>query len=209
MNDIRRLPAGTILTHVSVAKYRSAPLHFGCAANRFDDPCGQYGVLYLAFDLATGLMESVFHGHQWAHRERTISTGEIGRRIVRLVGVTRALHVLDLTAPSVMAARLGLNLEQISSRDYTSTQAVSQLAHASPLDGIAYPSRNNFPCQCVALFDRCADALMVLDDIGLAEHCDWPAFCRTYAVLVAPDESPAPGAGLSRPRADGRTSGRT
>ena len=172
MNDIRRLPAGTILTHLGVVKYRSAPLHFGCAANRFDDPCGEYGVLYLAFDLATGLMESVFHGHQWHRGERVVSTSEIGRRMVRLVGVVRALHVLDLTAPSVMAARLGLNLEQISSRDYTATQAISQLARASALDGIVYPSRNNFPGQCVALFDGCADALMVLEDIGLAQHCD-------------------------------------
>lgn len=59
------LPAGTLLQHVSRTPYRDTPLYFGRSrANRYDAPDGTYGVLYLGPDLATALMESVFHQHQ-------------------------------------------------------------------------------------------------------------------------------------------------
>src|SRR3546814_5425465 len=41
-------------------------LYFGrSGTNRYDDPAGAYGMLYLGRDLPTALMESVFHKHQW------------------------------------------------------------------------------------------------------------------------------------------------
>lgn len=66
----RVIAARELLQHISRIEYAATPLYFGTSsANRYDDPKGGYGVLYLGFDLPTALMESVFHQHQW-HRSR-------------------------------------------------------------------------------------------------------------------------------------------
>jgi len=60
------IDAGELLQHVSRVVYRGSPLYFGrSGTNRYDDPAGTQGVLYLGRDLPTALMESVFHKHQW------------------------------------------------------------------------------------------------------------------------------------------------
>jgi hypothetical protein len=107
----RIIPAGELLQHVSRAAYCGSPLHFGRAAvNRYDDPARIYGTLYVGFDLATSLMESVFHQHRWSRRaRRVISRTEVFSRMVRAIGVLEPLSFADLTAPGVMAAQLGLN----------------------------------------------------------------------------------------------------
>ncbi|MCB1896994.1 MAG: RES domain-containing protein [Zoogloeaceae bacterium] len=51
-------------------------------------------------------------------------------------------------------------------------------------DGIVYPSRMNFPGQCIALFDRSARHLDHSADLPLRRHGDWPAFVRTYRIIV-------------------------
>ena len=93
-----------------------------------------------------------------------------------------------------MAGYFGLNLEQLASRDYTHTQQVSAQVHAmlgddgQPLfDGVLYPSRNNYPAKSIALFERAAARVGVVDDIDLVDHVDWPRFVATYRVGVEPD----------------------
>lgn len=190
------IDAGELLHHVSRVTYRNSPLHFGRrATNRYDAPDRDYGVLYLGRDLATALMESVFHAHGWLqdHR-RTVSIAEVHNRLVRVVGVLVDLRLANLTAEGVMASYFGLNLEQLAGRDYTLTQRISQRLHAMrdeddvPLyDGILYPSRNNFPASSIAVFERAADKVTVVDDIDLADHVDWPPFVETFGISVHPD----------------------
>lgn len=171
------------------------PLHFGATGgNRYDAPDCSFGVLYAAFDLPTALMESVFHKHRWvARKRRTITSTELGQRMVRIVGVLDDLVLADLTAPGVMAAAFGLNLAQLSSRNYRWTQQVSaQVAAAADsvgvvtFDGILYPSRNNYPGVCVAIFDRARHKIDVMRDVGLRLHKDWPRFQSAYGVIVLP-----------------------
>lgn len=187
------MATGELLQHVSRTKYRAHPLYFGFnAANRFDAADKSYGVLYLASDLATALMESVFHAHRWhVQSRRTISLAEVQGRMVRAVGVRRDLLLADLTAPGVMAQHFGLNLSQLSSRRYRHTQKVSAAVHAMVdkdakpcFDGVFYPSRNNYPGACIALFDRAAHKLQVIDDIDLVEHVDWPRFVHDFRVGI-------------------------
>jgi len=185
--------AGELLQHVSRTAYRGKALYFGRdGANRYDSPDKAYGVLYLSFDLATALMESVFHQHRWHRRKaRSIALAEVKGRMVRAVGVTHNLTLADLTAPGVMAQYFGLNLMQLSSRRYLHTHRVSQVVHDSldkngePIfDGLVYPSRNNFPATCVALFDRAQHKVELLDDIDLADHIDWPHFVAGYRIGI-------------------------
>lgn len=186
--------AGTLLQHASRLSYRSTPFYFGAdGLNRYDCPNKSYGVMYLANDLPTVLMESVFHKHRWhTGKPRLITQTELANRIVRLVGVHEGLVLADLTKPNVVASVLGLNLSQISSRRYGQTQRVSAEVHALnvvgtlPMDGLIYPSRNNPGADCIALFDRAAHKIRLAVDVDLARHAHWPNFLHDYQVLVAP-----------------------
>jgi hypothetical protein len=191
----RIIPAGELLQHVSRAAYCGSPLHFGRAAvNRYDDPARIYGTLYVGFDLATSLMESVFHQHRWSRRaRRVISRTEVFSRMVRAIGVLEPLSFADLTAPGVMAAQLGLNLSQLAGRHYIHTRRLSASLHeqiepdgAHRFDGVLYPSRNNHPATCAALFDRAASKLALIENIALRDHVDWPSFLTRYQVIVLP-----------------------
>ncbi|ABE36636.1 hypothetical protein Bxe_C0740 [Paraburkholderia xenovorans LB400] len=128
----RNFRGSSLLQHVSRVVYRDKPLYYGRdGTNRYDAPTRNYGVLYLGRDLPTGLMESVFHKHQWdKDTKRSIAQAEVQSRLVRAVGVLEELHLADLTAEGVMAGYFGLNLEQLASRDYTYTQQVSAQVHA-------------------------------------------------------------------------------
>ena len=193
--SMRTVPAGAMLQHVSRTVYRGTALHFGrTGANRYDAADGSYGVLYLGLELPTALMESVFHQHQWlTDPSRGITTAEVQARLVRAVGVVDDLCLADLTAPGVMAASFGLNLEQLASRDYSHTQKISMTVHSAPavgqalFDGVLYPSRNNYPGTAVALFERAKSKVQVTEDIDLADHASWPAFLQDYVVAVLPD----------------------
>ena len=191
----RIIPAGELLQHVSRSAYRGTALHFGrSGGNRYDDRALRFGTLYVGFDLATALMESVFRQHRWNHRaKRVITRTEVYARMVRAIGVLEPLSLADLTAPGVMASQFGLNLSQLASRRYVHTQRIAALVHAlaepdgTPrFDGVLYPSRNNHPATCAALFDRAAEKLSLVDDIALREHVDWPSFLSTYQVVVLP-----------------------
>lgn len=191
----RVIPAGELLQHVSRAAYRGTALHFGhSGGNRYDDPALRFGTLYIGFDLSTALMESVFRRHRWTRRaKRVITRTEVYSRVVRTIGVLEPLSLADLTAPVVMASQFGLNLAQLASRRYVHTQRIAALVHelaepggAHRFDGVLYPSRNNHPAACVALFDRAAEKLSLVDDIALRDHVDWPSFLTTYQVIVLP-----------------------
>ena len=195
----RHIDAGELLQHVSRVVYRGQPLHYGReGTNRYDAADNRYGVLYLGLTLATALMESVFHKHQWERdKERSIALAEIRSRMVRAVGVVEDLKLADLTAPGVMAGHFGLNLEQLASRGYLHSQRISSEVHAlrgadglPSFDGIFYPSRNNYPGAAVALFDRARNKVEVFDDIDLVDHVDWPRFVEDYRIGVAPDPGP-------------------
>lgn len=191
----RIIPAGELLQHVSRSAYRGTALHFGrSGGNRYDDRALRFGTIYVGFDLATALMESVFRQHRWNRRaRRVIARTEVYARMVRAIGVLEPLSLADLTAPGVMASQFGLNLSQLASRRYVHTQRIAALVHAlaepdgAPrFDGVLYPSRNNHPAACAALFDRAAEKLLLVDDIALRDHVDWPSFLTSYQVFVLP-----------------------
>lgn len=194
-----RIDAGDLLQHVSRGVYRNQPLYYGRdGTNRYDAPGRNYGVLYLGHDLPTALMESVFHRHQWDKApQRSIALAEVQSRLVRAVGVLEELNLADLTAEGVMAGYFGLNLEQLASRSYTSTQQVSGQVHAmrgsdglALFDGVLYPSRNNYPAASIALFERAEKKVKVFEDIDLPDHADWPRFVADYRIGVQSDPGP-------------------
>jgi hypothetical protein len=57
-------------------------------------------------------------------------------------------------------------------------------------DGVLYPSRNNYPAPSIALFERAREKVVVVGDIDLPDHVDWPAFVERYRIGVEPDPGP-------------------
>ena len=189
------VPAGTFLQHASREAYRGTPLYFGSEIqHRYDDPAGRYGVLYLAYNLPTALMESAFHNHKWwrAGAKRKITLSEVRSRMVRIVSVTGDLTLCDLVSEGAATRAFGLTATQLVTRRYSSTRALSariaRLTASSGVlfDGILYPSHNNPGARCIALFDRAAAKVCVHEDLRLDEHRDWPAFVRDFDVAVPP-----------------------
>ena len=187
----RTIAAGTLLLHVSRTIYRGSPPYFGTSSScRYDDPERKFGVLYVAEenDLPTALMETVFHDHRWARRRRRVLTkAELYGRMVRMLGVLNDFALADLTQPNVIAARLGLNLHQVTRRPYRTTQQLTRnIFETGVFDGICYLSRNNPPASCFALFDRIEKDLEVACDIDLNIHRSWPGFVRDFGIAVTP-----------------------
>lgn len=187
------IPVNTLTQHVSWTRYKAEPPYFGRgAAHRYDAPDKSYGVLYLGPDLATALMESVFHKHQWATvKKRTVSQTEVALRMVRFVNVQTDLYLADLAAPNVVASQFGMNLAQLASRRYDRLQKISKTIHDLPgvaaqprFDGIYYPSRNNPAASCIALFDRASHKVAVALDEELSKHKDWPLFVTTFQIAI-------------------------
>lgn len=179
------IPSSQTLYHISRIAYAGAGLYFGRNHNRYDDPAGRFGVLYLGFDLPTCLMESMFHDHLWSSAPRLVLQDVVDHSLVREIAALEDLTLLNLNAPGAMAGHFGLNLQQLVSRDYGHTQRLAALAHAQPeVDGILYPSRNNYPGACLALFDRCADKLGVVTDTALVRHSRWPGFVDEYGIQI-------------------------
>ena len=70
-----------------------------------------YGVPYIGQDVATALMESVFHKHEWSTDPKcSISTANFSDRPVRAVGVPDKAVLCHLMSPGVLASYFGLNL---------------------------------------------------------------------------------------------------
>ena len=140
-----------------------APLHFGRGGEgRFDAPHGEYGVLYVADELAGAFIE-VF-GRDPAYR--IISAPTLRSRDVALVSAGRPLRLVDLRDGPGLAA-IGATGELTMGGNYRLSHAFSRALnrHPSAPDGIWYRCRHD-PAQCsVAVFDR-AQSVVHARDLG-------------------------------------------
>jgi hypothetical protein len=196
------VPRGTLLRHVSWARYAGAPLYFGRDHScRYDAPDGAYGVLYVADALDTALMESVFHQNEWQTLEvcRSVAAARVEQTIVRHIKPQRDLHLFDLSEPGAATRCFGLNMEIMATRDYKVLQRISQTiermeagAPGLRFDGLRYPSRNLTGFDCIALFDRSLPGAapdpilreLQVADLPLNALKAWPKFVALYGVEV-------------------------
>lgn len=190
------IAAGSVVQSISREIYRGTALHFGrSAANRYDDPAQMFGVLYLASELSTGLMETAFRNHQWwrSGAKRAITLPEVYSHMVRIVRVTHDLSLCDLVSPNAALQAYGLNAVQLAVRNYRSSRVLAARIERfrSPaedsFDGILYPSRNNPGARCIALFDRAQTKVVLEDDVALVDHAHWPTFIREFDVVILPE----------------------
>lgn len=126
------------------------------ASSRFSDPrpSPQFGVIYLAQNLATAVAETIVRDRKNANPGvLKMSYHEaIGRWKVFEISTTSPLQLLNLSGMGMMFA--GVPTDIVHDSDHTSSQQLSIAFHgnAAAFDGIHYPSR--FFGDCICVYDR-------------------------------------------------------
>jgi len=149
---------------------------------RFDDPRGEYGVLYAAVE-EDGAFAEVF-------------LRELGSRLIELDEVIlrglselhlSPLRCVDLTGEALRG--LGCDNRIATDVDYTQTQKWSRALHDHPdkPDGFIYLSRHDPQYRCLAVFDRARKKVRTRRPIHLISRMDWVAErLEAYQLGVAP-----------------------
>jgi hypothetical protein len=125
-------------------------------SGRFDDPQGQYGVLYASLR-AEGAFAEVFL--------RNLSWQLIAELDLQLRSLTvfqcATLHCVDLTGAGLK--KVGSDNRIATEKPYQTTGKWSRalFSHPGKPDGIIYRSRHNPNYKSVALFDRCQSRVKV------------------------------------------------
>ena len=128
----------------------------------FDDPRGQYGVLYTAADPYGSFIETF--GQLRAH---PISSSELKRKGLARLAARLPLNLVDLAQPGALA-RLSADA-RLFAGDYGTAQLWSRAFYEWPLpnmDGILYPARHDHTRLAIAVFDRA-------EGIHLVESHPW------------------------------------
>ena len=129
------------------------PVFFGkTGLGRFDDPAGEYGVLYAAEDAFGAFVESFGRAPgrnivSWQKlRSRPLSR-------IGLAGTGASLRMVDLTGAGL--ARIGATADLTSSH-YPAAQRWSQALHEHPSepDGLLYRLKHDPSRTGVAIFER-------------------------------------------------------
>ncbi len=127
------------------------PVFFGrSGTKRFDDPYGQYGVLYAARDAYGSFIETF--GQLRSH---LISSSELKRKGLASLVARRPLTFVDLAEPGGLA-RANAD-SRLFAGDYDIAQLWSRAFYEYPLvrlDGILYPARHDQTRVSIAVFDR-------------------------------------------------------
>ena len=167
------VPAGTLWYRIQAAAHPSA-LHFAKGADaRWNDPRGDYGVLYLADSPETAFAETFGHGVMGSYppaTDKPIDAAELAERRLHRIAARRDLRLGLLHGAGL--ATLNLDARLLTTLDYGAPRAWSRWVFEAPEapDGIRYPSRTLPGQDNTALFERCRDALSEED---LGPLLDW------------------------------------
>lgn len=145
-------------------------LHFGKSrAQRFDDPLGQYGVLYAALRPEAAFAE-VFLRHLSLMLVRELDLEE--RSISEIC--CDSLCCVDLTAAGLRRLSCDNRIATETPYDIVGQWSRALFLHPQHPDGIVYRSRHNPQFKCVALFDRCQAQLSQILTEGLMSESRQP-----------------------------------
>lgn len=179
----------TLLWHICPARHRDKALHFGRRnKNRFDDPRGKYGTLYVSPDLTTAFLESVLHNRKLkTPADHVVTQQFLSRWVVKPVLLPRALNLANLSAPYALA-NMGHDNSVLTVRgSYSKSKALSRkLYEAIPgFDGLIWNSRQGGSTDCIVLFERCAARLHYSPpDIDLLHHVEFPRVVGDLNLVV-------------------------
>lgn len=131
--------------------------YFGkTGASRFDDPRGEYGVLYVAEDAFGAFVETFLRNPELM----MVDSSELERRSLSEIGSSSPLTLVDLTGEGLQKA--GVTGELVTG-DRAGTQALSRAIHEHPSrpDGIRYRLKHDLGRVGVAVFERSGESVRV------------------------------------------------
>lgn len=143
---------------------RFGPVWFGRGQlYRFDDPQGEFGVLYV-----TRTVEGAFAEAFRVGGRRALTIADLRRRHLARVEFARPLRLVDLTGPGL--ARIGVDAALVTA-PWRDAQRWSRAIWAHPAcpDGLLYPSGADPSCVCAAVFDRAAGGAVATSHGPLTE----------------------------------------
>jgi hypothetical protein len=141
------------------------PIFFGKNhSQRWDDPDGKFGVLYLGADASCAFMESIGRG---VLKSGFVPKSMLLGRGLAKVHLKREIQLINLVASGGLA-RIGLEGSLVSGSGYKNSQRWSRKlrAHPSKPHGIYYRSRHDQALCAAALYDQCEPWVEVIDDYG-------------------------------------------
>jgi RES domain len=144
------------------------PVYFGrTGLGRFDDPEGEYGVLYVAGDAFGAFVESFGR----SPGRNIVSWDALRRRPLSTLEPRRPLRLVDLTGSGL--ARIGATAA-ISTDAYEKAQAWSRALHDHPEtpDGLRYRLKHDPSRFGVAIFDRVGAGVIRPQPIGVLVAAD-------------------------------------
>lgn len=125
-------------------------IHLGKSSEmRFDDPRGEYGVLYVAEDEFGAFVETFLRNPEL----KLVDRGELDMRVLSEVEASEEVRLVDLTSKGLQKA--GIAGDRVTG-DYESSQTLSReiFEHRLAPDGIRYRIRHDLSRVGIALFER-------------------------------------------------------
>lgn len=134
-------------------------IHFGKSGEaRFDDPCGEYGVLYMAEDEFGAFVETFLRNPQL----KLVDREELDLRILSEIEASEGVRLVDLTGKGLQKA--GITGDRLTG-GYESSQSLSReiFEHRLVPDGIRYRVNHDLSRIGIALFERPGNVARISD----------------------------------------------
>jgi hypothetical protein len=170
------------------------PLHFraprkGQRAYRFDAPDGEFGVMYCAFSLEVCFAETLLRTRAYetpADQPTLIDESELRARGIAWLDGHAGEHLVlaDLTGGGLVRLHADGSISTAARYTVPRQWSLAVWKHPRRVDGIRYVSRFMNSELAVALFDRCADRLVVHHTQPLIEHPDLPRILDLFNVGI-------------------------
>lgn len=136
-----------------------SPLFFGKGPRfRFDDPRGEYGVLYAAAEPSGAFVETFLR----FPTPTFLSREDLGLRGCAVIEVTRRLQLVPLHSEHLVRLRATAEIAHGASYRLPQTWSRAIYEHSATYDGIEYRSRHDDSQLCYAVFDRADDSLNII-----------------------------------------------
>ncbi len=163
---------------------RCKPVFFGTTrSSRFDDPNGEFGVLYLAAEFEGAFVEGCLVDSGLGTTGPLLSEKMLKARCLAEIRFARPITLVDLRGSGLAA--IGADA-RLSSGDYRIAQRWSRAIwrHPSLPDGILYLSRHNQQLLCAAVFDRAPETIVkqLGSFLGSGLKADTAALLDRYGV---------------------------
>lgn len=134
-------------------------IHFGKSGDkRFDDPRGEYGVLYMAEDEFGAFVETFLRNPEL----KLVDRGELDLRVLSEIEASEEVRLVDLTGKGLQ--KTGITGDRVTG-DYESSQSLSReiFEHHFAPGGIRYRVKHDLSRIGIALFERPANIARISD----------------------------------------------